>query len=146
MKKKNPMTARAPRQTVRRSKPKIPFQFVLDELESEQPSVRAMFGCYAIYIEGKITLILRDRPGSPKDNGVWLATTKEHHESLKKLFPFMRSIAVLGKDITGWQVLPLSSDDFESSVLKACELVRRRDPRIGKVPTSKRHAPPKHRK
>ncbi|MBI1804337.1 MAG: hypothetical protein HY033_04495 [Ignavibacteriae bacterium] len=138
------MASRVSRQTIQRAqraqraKPRIPFQFVLDELESEQPTVRPMFGCYAIYIRGKITLILRNKSSSPKDNGVWIATTKDHHESLKKVFPSMRSIALLGKNVTGWQVLPASADDFESSALKACNLVRRGDPRIGKIPASKK--------
>ena len=134
------MTARVPRQGVRRSKSRMPFQFVLDELGPEQPIVRPMFGCYAIYINGRISLILRDKPAFPKDNGVWLATTKEHHASLKKLFPSMRSIGLLGKDVTGWQVLPSSSDDFEEAALRACRLVIKRDPRIGKIPQPRRRA------
>ena len=97
-----------------------------------------MFGCLAIYVEDKIVLILREKPGSSADNGVWLATTREHHDSLRREFPHMRSIEVLGKDVTGWQVLPAAADDFEEAALRACELVLARDPRIGKVPKSRR--------
>jgi hypothetical protein len=68
---------------------------------------------------------------------VWLATTVEHHESLRGEFPHMRSIGVLGKDVTGWQVLPMDAPDFEEAALRACELVVARDPRIGKVPKAK---------
>jgi hypothetical protein len=93
-----------------------------------------MFGCLAIYVEDKIVLTLRDKPSYEADNGVWLATTVEHHESLRREFPSMRSIGVLGKEVTGWQVLPASAEDFEESALRACELVLARDPRIGKVP------------
>jgi hypothetical protein len=46
----------------------------------------------------------------------------------------MRSIQVLGKKVTGWQVLPADTPDFEEAALRACELVLARDPRIGKVP------------
>jgi hypothetical protein len=46
----------------------------------------------------------------------------------------MRSIKVLGKAVTGWQVLPADSDDFEESARRACELVLAHDPRIGKIP------------
>lgn len=42
-----------------------------------------------------------------------------------------------GPGPTGWQVLPVNSDDFEESVIKACQLVIKRDPRIGKVPKIK---------
>jgi len=100
-----------------------------------------MFGCLAIYVKDKIVLILRDKPASSVDNGVWLATTAEHHSSLLREFPNMRSIQVLGKAVTGWQVLPADAADFETSALHACELVLAGDPRIGKVPgtrTSKR--------
>jgi hypothetical protein len=93
-----------------------------------------MFGCIAVYVEEKIVLILRERQGSPADNGVWLATTEAHHESLRREFPHMRSIEVFGKGLTGWQVLPSDAPDFEESALRACELIAARDPRIGKVP------------
>jgi hypothetical protein len=85
-------------------------------------------------------LILRDRPKAPRDNGVWLATTPQHHDSLRGEFPHMRSIGVLGKAVTGWQILPVDSPDFEEAALHACELVRGGDERIGKVPKPKRRA------
>jgi hypothetical protein len=93
-----------------------------------------MFGCLAVYVQDKIVLILRDKATNPVDNGVWLATTEEHHESLRREFPHMRSIQVLGKAVTGWQVLPADAPDFEAAALRACELVLAGDPRIGKVP------------
>jgi hypothetical protein len=34
-------------------------------------------------------LILRDKRENTKDNGVWLATTEQHHESLRREFPNM---------------------------------------------------------
>jgi hypothetical protein len=97
-----------------------------------------MFGCLAIYVEDKIVLILREKPHPSADNGVWLATTQEHHESLRREFPHMRSIEVLGKKVTGWQVLPADAPDFEEAALHASDLVIARDPRIGKVPKPRR--------
>ena len=99
-----------------------------------------MFGCLAIYVGAKIVLILRDKGSADTDNGVWLATTAEHHESLRREFPQMRSIRVLGKDVTGWQLLPADAPDFEEAALRACELVAARDPRIGKVPKRRKRA------
>ena len=116
-----------------RSKP-IPHAFVLDAISTLSPYTRPMFGCLAIYVKDKIVLILRDKPKSTADNGVWLATTQEHHQSLRREFPNMRSIQVLGKRVTGWQVLPVDAPDFESAALRACELVLAGDPRIGKIP------------
>jgi hypothetical protein len=116
----------------------VPYEFVLDAIASLSPKTRPMFGCLAVYVEEKIVLILRDKAGAHADNGVWLATTKDHHESLRRDFPSMRSIEVLGKDVTGWQVLPSKAADFEEAALRACELIVARDPRIGKVPAGRR--------
>jgi len=114
----------------------VPYEFVLDALAELEPETRPMFGCLAIYVGNKIVLILRDKPDA--DNGVWLATTEQHHDSLRTEFPHMRSIRVFKKPVTGWQVLPSSSPDFEEAALHACDLVKARDPRIGKVPASRR--------
>jgi hypothetical protein len=112
----------------------IPHEFVLDTIASLSPRTRPMFGCLAIYVEDKIVFILRDKPNQTEDNGVWLATTAEHHATLQRDFPSMRSIKVLGKKITGWQVLPAEAQDFEEAALRACDLVLAGDPRIGKIP------------
>jgi hypothetical protein len=117
----------------KRRKP-IPHVFVLDAISTLSLYTRPMFGCLAIYVKDKIVLILRDKPTNTMDNGVWLATTQEHHQSLRHEFPNMRSIQVLGKRVTGWQVLPVDAPDFESGALRACELVLAGDPRIGTIP------------
>ena len=115
-----------------------PHEFVLEALAEIEPRTNPMFGCLAVYYGEKIVLILRDkRDKTAADDGVWLATTPEHHESLRHDFPTMRSIAVLGKKVTGWQVLPADAADFEQAALRACELVIAKDPRIGKVPKRK---------
>ena len=105
-----------------------------------------MFGCLAVYVQDKIVLILRDKPDHAADNGVWLATTEEHHPSLRREFPNMRSIKVLGKKVTGWQVLPADAEDFEEAALRACDFVLTGDPRIGKVPGARRTSRPGTRK
>jgi hypothetical protein len=123
----------------RKAPKKLPFDFVLQELEDLGPFTRPMFGCHAVYVEEKIVFILRDKRAPRVDDGVWVATTLEHHRALKKELPSLRSITVLaGGGVTGWQVLPAESDDFEESVMRACELVRRGDARIGKVPGKRR--------
>ena len=116
----------------------LPHEFVLDALAAVSPRTNPMFGCLAVYVGNKIVLILRDKPTPDADNGVWLCTTEEHHESLRREFPHMRSIRVFGKTVTGWQVLPVDAPDFEEAALRACELIAARDPRIGKVPKPRR--------
>ena len=112
----------------------IPFEFVLDYLLPADPVIRPMFGCHSVYVGERIVLILRKREDHMEDNGVWIATTPQHHASLKKEFPSMRSIKIFGPGITGWQVLPVEDDDFEKAVTGVCELILKNDVRIGKIP------------
>jgi hypothetical protein len=123
--------------SARKKKP-LPHEFVLDEIASLAPVTRPMFGCLAVYVEDKIVLILRDKQESRADNGIWLATTPEHHASLRREFPRMRSIRVFGKKPTQWQVLAADDPDFETAAMRACKLILARDPRIGKVPKPRR--------
>jgi hypothetical protein len=116
----------------------VPHEFVLEALAEVSPRTNPMFGCLAVYVGEKIVLILRDRPKYPRDNGVWIATTLEHHGSLRREFPNMRSVGLLGRKTTGWQVLPSDAKDFEEAALRACELIVKSDNRIGKVPKRKR--------
>ena len=127
----NPLLALKPRKTV-------PHEFVLEALAALSPHTRSMFGCLAVYVGDKIVVILRDRRDATADNGVWLATTEAHHQSLRRSFPNMRSIQVFQKEVTDWQVLPVDAPDFEESALAACDLILARDARIGKLPGARR--------
>jgi hypothetical protein len=121
-----------------RRKP-VPHEFVLEALahgspRTRPPRTRAMFGCIAVYIGEKVVAMLRDKPKHPADNGVWVATTAEHHQSLREAFPHLRSIQLLGKLETHWQVLPTDAPDFEEAALRLCDLIIAGDSRIGRVP------------
>jgi hypothetical protein len=121
---------------------RIPHEFVIDALAPLSPWTRSMFGCLAVYVRDQIVLILRDKLPHTADNGVWLATTQDHHSSLRPEFPNMRSVQLLGNKVTGWQVLPVDAPDFEEAALHACDLVLAGDRRIGKVPASRRTSKP----
>lgn len=119
---------------------KIPFDFVLDELFSLDPRVNPMFGCHAVYVGEKIVLILRDKPDHTESNGIWIATSEEHHDSLKKDFPGAHTVAILthpGRE-TPWRMIHKDDEQFEEYALKLCDLIRKKDPRIGKVPKAKK--------
>ena len=123
----------------------VPHEFVLEALHSLETRTRSMFGCLAVYCGEKILICLRDKPEQDHldDNGVWLATSKEHHDSLKRDLPSMRDVQLLaGGAPTSWQNLPSESDRFEEDALRACELLLRGDPRIGKVPERRKKAKP----
>lgn len=121
-----------------RSPRSIPFEFIVERLEKLRPVARPMFGCFALYAGGKVLFALRKKESGDPDNGMWLATTHEHHESLKKDLPSMRSIKIFGVKESGWQNIPEEADTFEEDVLKACDLILKGDPRIGKIPKSKK--------
>jgi hypothetical protein len=121
-----------------RARRRIPFEFVLDALTAVPYRTNPMFGCTAVYVDGKIVFILREKEDAVDDNGVWVATTVAHHDSLRRDLPSLRSIRVLGNGVTGWQNLPTAAATFESEAMRACELVLARDPRIGKVPARKK--------
>ena len=136
--RKAPIFPMGPKGVALKARKAAPHEFVLEAIAALSPRTNPMFGCLAVYVKEKIVLILRDKRGESADNGVWLATTEEHHESLRRDFPHMRSIRVLGKKITGWQVLPVDAPDFEEAAIRACELIVAGDPRIGKVPGARR--------
>jgi hypothetical protein len=117
-----------------------PFAFVLDELDGVYTHTRPMFGCTAVYVEDAIVLVLRDKGAPRRDNGVWIATTREHHESLRSELPSMRPISIFGPKGSSWQNLPADALSFEDDALRACALIRGKDPRIGKVPERRRTA------
>jgi hypothetical protein len=111
----------------------IPFDFVLEQLQRLHPFTKPMFGCHAIYIEEKLMLVLRKKKNIDSDNGVWLASAKDHHTGLKKILPSLRTISIFRSGESGWQIIPEDSDHFEKEVMVACDLILKRDPRIGKI-------------
>ena len=118
------------------TKKNIPFDFVLDYLIPLDITVKQLFGLWAIYVNEKIMLIMRQRVDYPDSNGVWIATNQEHHKSLKIDLPSLRSITIFSDGIleTERQVIPVDADDFEASVRKVCELIKHNDHRIGRIP------------
>jgi len=114
---------------------KIPFDFVIDLLTVEGIVVRPMFGMHAIYAGNKIVLILRSRSERTETNGIWVASEKQHHESLLTEFPGLTTLALSAETPSAnsdWLLLPYVSDDFESSAIKLCQFINRGDMRIGK--------------
>ena len=128
--------------SAKKKKP-LPHPFVLDALEAAHPETRPMFGCTAVYVGEKIMLVLRDKGGADADSGVWVATTLDHHESLRRELPSLRSITVFGTGVTGWQVLPSTSPDFEDEALRVCEMILTGDARVGKIPGEKKKTTPR---
>jgi len=124
------------------SKKKMPFAFALEELDAMAPLTKPMFGGFVVYIGEKMTLFLYDRDKLPPQfKGVSVATTPEHYRSLAQEFSSTRdsSPRKIGKH--PWLHIPADAVDFEEQVLKACELILKGDPRIGREPDPKKVKP-----
>jgi hypothetical protein len=89
-------------------KPKPPHAFVLEALAPANPEVRRMSSGFAVYLGNRI------------------------------VFPSIRSIGLLGDKICHWLLIPSDSPGFETEALHACDLLLHRDPRLGRIPQSRR--------
>jgi len=128
-----------PRPAKRKQTP--PFPFVLDALAPLDPEVRRMFSGFSIYLGDRIVCMLRDHLKSPRDNGVWLVLAENTDPADKKLrceFPSLRAIELLGDKIRHWLLIPSDSPTFETEALHACDLLLHHDPRLGRIPKSRR--------
>ena len=100
-----------------------------------------MFSGFAVYVGDRLVFMLRDHTKYPKDNGVWLVLSEgidPADASLRRDFPSIRSIQMLGNKISHWLLLPGDSADFEKEALDACGLILGRDSRLGRIPQSRR--------
>jgi len=129
---------RSPKLEPKRKSP--PHPFILEALAPLHPEAKHMFGGHAVYIGDKIVAMLRDNTKSPQDNGMWLVlseTTDPASRALRKEFPSIRNIDLLGGAIHHWLILPSDSPNFDSESLHACDLILAHDPRIGRIPKSR---------
>lgn len=125
-----------------------PYQFVLEALTPLEPEVRPMFSGFAVYLGEKIVLMLRDSLKNPADNGIWLVFSESAvlaDPQTTRDFPSLRSIELLGGKIAHWRLIPADSPTFESEALHACDLLLKKDQRLGRVPESRRARPASRR-
>ena len=110
-----------------------PHAWIWEPLEADPRFLlRAMFGCKAAYLDGKMMLCFaaKDEPW----RGVLVCTAREQHASLMQTLPALTPHPVLSK----WLYLPEARGDFETVAARIVELVRRHDPRIGVLPSPHR--------
>lgn len=83
-------------------------------------------------IDGLMVMFLICKKNNP-DNGVCLATTKEHIPSLTSELKSLRHLHVYGPEATDWRLIPADSEHFEVDIESACKLILKRDSRIGRM-------------
>ena len=94
-----------------------------------------MFGVDAFYIKEKIVFALRKQETSPEDNGIWIATKKEHHQRLNHQIRGLRNIKTYG--IKTWLLLPEDFEHFEEEAHIISQLIKGNNELIGNLPQSK---------
>jgi hypothetical protein len=111
----------------------MPFDFLLDYLPASVV-IKPAIGMFYIYFEGKIVLIFRKVGKNPQHNGIWIATRREDHTSIKAQIPAVTDFE-FGDEVfePNWLQLKDDQEDFEEAAITLCELVSRRDKRIGKT-------------
>jgi hypothetical protein len=112
----------------------LPFDFLLDYLPATVV-IKPAIGMYYIYFEGKIVLIFRKVTKNPQYNGIWIATRREDHASLKTDVLAVTDF-VFGEDEAfepNWLQLKDDHEDFEEAAITICELISHRDKRVGKT-------------
>ncbi|MEO7879110.1 MAG: hypothetical protein ABIR72_05660 [Mucilaginibacter sp.] len=120
----------------------MPFDFLLGYLPAGV-IVKPAIGMFYIYFDKKIVLIFRKLRKNLQHNGIWISTRREDHASLKAEIPAITDFVLDESFDTAWLLLSDNLDDFESAAIQLCELVSRKDQRIGKV-TAKSEAMFKH--
>ncbi|MGO9013643.1 MAG: hypothetical protein ACLQF0_01565 [Dissulfurispiraceae bacterium] len=100
----------------------------------DEPSYieRSMFGCLAIYLHGRMVLLLSE--GEEPWNGLLIPTDREHHKSIVNEFNYIVQHPVLKK----WLYLPENTEDFESAASEIIRAIEINDPRFGVEPKERK--------
>lgn len=123
------------------SKKRPPYDFIVEELADIVTAIKPMFGAYGLYRDEQILMILRKKEKFDNDTGLWLGVVDGHVADIQKDIPELRDLEMFGTSPTAWQVLGEDVANFEEVALQICELIKRRDPRIGRTPKNRLKKP-----
>jgi hypothetical protein len=113
----------------------LSYDFFIELLYPLQLRNKKMFGVDAYYLDDKMLFALREKEKSPVDNGIWIATKKEHHQQLKHQLTSVKNIETIG--IKAWLMLPAESDHFERDSCVLAELIHAQSSLVGILPKPK---------
>ena len=106
-----------------------PLEWLFEPLHDQETYLRKkMFGCEAVYLKGRLMLVLA--AGQEPWNGLLLATAHEHHPALQHQWPGLTSHSVLGK----WLYISQNNAAFESTATAIVKSILKSDQRIGVEP------------
>ena len=111
---------------------KVPYDFVLRYLYPLRPVIKKMLGCYALFLDKKLIMLLRERENQPEFNGIFIATQPKYFEGLQNQIHFSNMTFDLDGVPHSWIFLSEDLEDFEEKTKKTCEMIKENDVRIGK--------------
>jgi len=112
------------------------YEWLWEPLESDATFVlRSMFGTKAAYLDGQLMLCFCG--GEEPWRGVLVCTDHIHHAALLAEFPALKPHSILPK----WLYLAETVDCFETMAAQLVSLARRRDPRLGVLPSVRKKKP-----
>ena len=123
---------------------KPPYEFALKALAPLETQFKPMFGATAVFHgHHKALMILRKKTPADQNTGVWIGIQDEFIADIKNEFPMLKDLTLFGTPPTPWQVVRESEAGFEETVLKFCALIKKEDPRIGRILKAKQAGKPK---
>jgi hypothetical protein len=120
----------------KQKKPKThPLLWVVESL-MEEPSYlqKPMFGCLAIYLHGRLMLVLCS--GEEPWNGLLIPTEHQFHDAIRQEFRNVVQHSVLKK----WLYLPEATEDYETLASDIVEAVKINDQRFGVEPKERKRS------
>jgi len=113
----------------KKKKKQHPLLWVVEPLIEEPIYLeKPMFGCLAIYLHGRLMLVLAS--GEEPWDGLLIPTEHQFHDAILKEFSDVVQHSVLKK----WLYLPEATEDFETVASDIVEAVRMNDQRFGVEP------------
>ncbi len=118
-----------PSTSSKKKKKQYPLRWVVESL-LEEPSYleKPMFGCLAVYMHGRLSLLLTS--GKEPWNGLLIPTEHQFHDGIRKDFKDVVQHPVLKK----WLYMPEASENFETVASDIIEASRMNDQRFGVEP------------
>ncbi len=110
----------------------VPYSFILSFFFPVRPVIKKMLGCYGLFVNKKLVVLLRERDNQPEFNGVFIATQPEYFDELSnELHSSNMDFDIDGAEYT-WIFISEDLEDFKDKVKRAAELIKNGDQRIGK--------------
>lgn len=91
-----------------------------------------MLGCYGLFVDQKLLMLLRERENEPEFNGIFIATQPQFFDALQNDIHTSNMTFDLDGVGHSWIFLSEDLEDFHEKLQKTCDMIKANDERIGK--------------